>query len=134
MSRLDPNPYASPANLYSWHPSVLVRSVKRRPAFREIVLEGAPCESIVYNGRGLGYESVMIDGDEATRVVGKDAAYTTPIEFNIGRSNDRTVVSARIDIRTSMVFLISGFQLWIDGFAVYFETWYRTVRTLPNHG
>lgn len=120
---IDDNPYASPhatdCELVHPHPDIYGVLLGRSWVYRRIELHGRSNAVIEYNGRGLGYETVRVNGDIVARVSGNAVGFTTPIDFEIP-SRERSF-SARLEIKTSFLLFLGAFRLLIDGAVVYLE-------------
>jgi len=123
VTQFDDNPYASPQTsdwrLNSAHPGLSGTLAKRSWAYRRIEIRGTHGCVIEYNGRGLGYETVLVNGQVAARVSSGGLHFTTPIDFEI--QVDATVLAARIEVKTAFLLFLRAFRLSIDGYLVYCE-------------
>jgi hypothetical protein len=82
-----------------------------------------PCPCIVeYNGRGLGYETVLVNGVVASRASGGFFHLAPRLEFAVpGTFGPQR---AWLDVQTSRLQLLGGLRLWIGNRVVYSEgTW-----------
>jgi hypothetical protein len=123
VTQFDDNPYASPQNsdwrLNRAHPGLSGTLAKRSWAYRRIEIHGTHSCVIEYDGRGSGFEAVLVDGHVVTRVSDGGLHFTTPIDFEI--QVDATVLAARIEVKTAFVLWLGAFRLSIDGYLVYCE-------------
>lgn len=69
---------------------------------------------VVYDGNGLGYEQVLVNGETAKRTISV-WWYVPKFEFNIGNQN------AVVKVGVSPLLKISRFSLDIEGETVYSE-------------
>ncbi|MGI8670489.1 MAG: hypothetical protein ACR2J3_11705 [Aridibacter sp.] len=69
---------------------------------------------IVYDGNGLGYEQILVDGETAKRTI-SIWWYVPRFEFNIGGQN------AIVKVGVSPFLKISKFSLVVGGQTVYSE-------------
>lgn len=69
---------------------------------------------VVYNGKGTGFEEVLVDGVIAKRTVSW-LWYVPEFEFVIGN------VESKIKVKVSPLLQISSFDLSVDGKVVYSE-------------
>lgn len=126
MSQMDDNPYASPRAVENEsvrvHPELFGTLTKKRWVYRRIELNGKSNAIIEYNSRGLGYETVFVNGEIAARVTGNQIEFATPIDFAV--PSVAGTLAARIEIRTAFLLFLGAFRLLIDGCVVYTEgTW-----------
>jgi hypothetical protein len=92
--------------------SLLARSL----AYRRILLTGGVLAEVEYNGRGLGFETVTVDGKLVSRC-GAPWTLAPQHRFTLGAGNKQ--VPALIEVRG--VIRIRGFRLWVDDRLVYVE-------------
>jgi hypothetical protein len=120
---MDDNPYAAPREVlrYEIQPGELNWSavhVDRRWAYRRVELHGPLSAVIEYNGRGIGFESVLVDGEVAGRASGT-WGFASPIEFVLPcKGSGRR---ARIEVRTAFFLFLGAFRLLVDDSVVYSE-------------
>jgi hypothetical protein len=123
LDALAANPYASPQNsdwqLTQTHPGLSGTLAKRSWAYRRIEIQGTHSCVLEYNGRGLGYETVLLNGQVAARVSNGGLHFKTPIDFEI--QSHATVLAARIEVKTAFLLFLGAFRLSIDGYLVYCE-------------
>jgi hypothetical protein len=123
VTHFDDNPYASPQTsdwrLNLAHPGLSGTRTKWSWAYRRIEIRGTHSCVIEYNGRGFGYETVLVDGQVAARVSNRGLHFTTPIDFHI-RIGD-LALAVRIEIKTAFLLFLRAFRLSIDGYVVYCE-------------
>jgi len=122
LARL-PNPYESPqavgGQLTPGHPDFSGTLTRRSWTYRRIELHGKYSAVIEYNGRGLGYETVLVNGQVAARVFSHGIQFATPIEFEI--QIGAVGLAGRIEIKTVGLLFLGAFRLLIDGYPVYCE-------------
>jgi hypothetical protein len=123
------NPYRSPSTDAGEAPRITSDDmshvqaviVRRGIAFREIRLSGAIEALIEYNGRGIGYESVLVNGVVAVRARNWNwrpwAPLVPHLEFEI--RTDARCVRARIDVKG--ILTLRAFRLFVGGVLVYSE-------------
>lgn len=78
------------------------------------VITGEGVFEVVYDGNGMGYEEVLVDGETARRIP-SFWWYVPRFEFSIGS------LPAVVRVSVSPLIRISGFSLEIDGISVYTE-------------
>lgn len=69
---------------------------------------------VKYNGKGMGYEEVLVDGKTAKRTI-SFWWYVPRFEFNIGNQN------AVVNVGVSPLLKIKRFNLEINGETIYSE-------------
>jgi len=120
---MDDNPYASPRAIENEpvrvHPELFGTLTRKRWIYRRIELNGKSNAIIEYNGRGVGYETVFVNGEIAARVTGNQIEFTTPIDFAVPSPSG--TLAARIEIKTAFLLFLGAFRLLIDGHVVYIE-------------
>ena len=125
------NPYASPLadsrGEPEYSPVEFSAQLLSRGWLRRRLAVSGPCPSIVeYNGRGIGYESVHVNGALAVRVRGdwrqpRDWFWLQPrLEFDLPGNRQRK----RCCIEVRGIYRLSAFRLTVDGQVLYSEgTW-----------
>lgn len=69
---------------------------------------------VVYNGKGVGFEEILVEGKTANRTTSW-LWYVPKFNFNLGNSE------AQIKVKVSPLLQISSFDLTIAGKTVYSE-------------
>ena len=117
------NPYASPQVPWSEEPvfspaEYSVHVISRSWLYRRLSVSG-PCPCVIeYNGRGLGYETVLLNGVVVTRARGKGMRFAPRLEFELpGVGLQR----ARIEVKTTWLLFIGGLRLIVGDRTVYSE-------------
>lgn len=93
----------------------IVTDVQKRWLYRKIEISSpVGTFELIYNGHGLGYEEILVNGEIAVR---KSSFfwYVPKFEFNLGN------FQAEVEVEVSYSFQIKHFNLEIDGYDVYFE-------------
>ncbi|MBC8355541.1 MAG: hypothetical protein H8E66_26485 [Planctomycetes bacterium] len=124
MKEFSSNPYQSPPSceldVRSGHPHLGCVLTKWRWVYRRFELNGQSDAVIEYNGRGVGYETVFVNGVVAIRVSSPGISFSTPIDFVVPMGADSSA-HARFEIRTRALLFLGAFRLFIDGYVVYSE-------------
>ncbi|HZN35056.1 MAG TPA: hypothetical protein VFB80_14605 [Pirellulaceae bacterium] len=125
------NPYASPLAQSRGEPEFspveFSAQLLSRGWMRRRFAVSGPCPCIVdYNGRGIGYESVLVNGALAVRIHGdwrklSDWIWLQPrLDFDLFGSTMRK----RACIEARGILRLSAFRLTVDGKVLYSEgTW-----------
>lgn len=119
------NPYAAPETfgieLPFYSPAEhVVCAVSRSWLYRWISFLGPTPLEIVYQGRSLGYESVVVNGRVLGRSSARVFAYVAPrIDFELGGHGRN--YRASIEVRTSLWPDLRLFRLVIDDRVAYSE-------------
>lgn len=123
------NPYASPQFPCRDEPVYLdaeyaVVLQARGWAYRRLLVSG-PCPCVVeYDGRGIGYESVYVNGELATRVQSRLASFAPRLDFFLSVATEeplRESPSARIEVETTWLMFIGSLRLIVGNRVVYAE-------------
>lgn len=77
--------------------------------YRRILIIGPITAEVEYNGRGLGFETVRVDGEIVAR---QSSPWTLAPCLRFTISAGSRLVPARIDVRG--VLTLGAFRLWID--------------------
>lgn len=109
MSQMDDNPYESPRAVDNEpvrvHSELFATLTKKGWLYRRIELNGRSNAIIECNGRGLGYETVFVNGEIVARASGNLVGFTTPIDFAV--PSQAGTLAARIEIKTALsLFLV----------------------------
>jgi hypothetical protein len=117
------NPYESPrvttTSTLEPHPELVGTLARRRWAYRKIEVRGRFDAVIEYDGRGMGYETVLLNGLPVARVTSTGITFRSPIDFEIPVGNASH--HARIEIRTAFALFVRASRLLIDGQLVFQE-------------
>lgn len=119
----DLNPYAPPringcnAPLYAPTEFVVVLD-SRSWLYRRLLVSGpSPCV-VEYNGRGPGYETVLVNGEVATRATSGGLHLASPIDFELPGCPR---FAARLEIKTACLLFLAGLRFSIENCVVYQE-------------
>jgi hypothetical protein len=121
----NPNPYAAPEAALAgpvYHASEYSAHLLRKGwIYREIAVSG-PCPAVIeYDGRGLGFETVRVNGFVATREsVGFFSAALSP-RFDFMIATPYGAAPARIEVKSRLGMFLAALRLSIDGKTVYSE-------------
>ena len=114
------NPYRSPASVCGATPTQNVGNLLDSGwLYRKVQLPTPINATIEYNGRGLGCESVLIDGKLVAR---KTSLLWFVPHFDFVVPTKSGDVVASIDVRVTPWITLSQFVITIEGEEVYAET------------
>lgn len=123
------NPYASPRyhldGVIEGNDAldVQVVDVRRSLAWRRLTLAGRSPAIVEYNGRGPGYETVLVNGQVAGRAWHNSwwdlRALVPSIDFQIACPSG--VIPARVEARGAFLVFLVAFRLFVDRQIVYSE-------------
>ncbi len=122
------NPYRSPASdglepsasrldkSAEWH----ARLTRRAWVYRRLQIAGRTDAVVEYNGRGFGYESVLVNGKTAARKWNWEiwtGSLMPRIDFELCCGQQR--IPAFVEVRG--ILFLRAFRLYVDGTLVYTE-------------
>ena len=120
------NPYVSPRassfeGPHGHSEEIFARVLRRRWLVRRLALFGRSDAVIEYNGRGLGHETIRVNGQIAKRVWARwSQTYFTPcLEFQIPVGTRH--LNARVEVKTAWLAFLGGFRLVVCEEVVYSE-------------
>jgi hypothetical protein len=114
------NPYRSPTADCAVTPAEHVGTlIDRALLYRKVKLPSPIDATIEYYGRGLGYESILIDGRLAIR---KTSWLWFVPHFDFVVATKSGDLAGSIDVRVAPWLMISRFQITIEGKVVYAES------------
>jgi hypothetical protein len=127
MHQTDLNPSASPLTPSRGGPEYsaadyTVQVVTRSWLLRKLTISGpSPCV-VEYNGRGMGYETVLVNGVVAARARGGLFTLAPRLEFAVpGMFGQQR---ACLEVQTAWLLFLGGLRLSIGNRVVYLEgTW-----------